>query len=47
VREALAAERVPASVWQDSQEFKGIQEGAHFAKACAQVVQLRRELAAA
>ena len=47
VREALAAERVPASVWQDSQECKGIQESAHFAKACAQVVQLRRELAAA
>ena len=47
VREALAAERVPASVWQDSQECKSIQESAHFAKACAQVVQLRRELAAA
>ena len=47
VREALAAERVPASIWQDSQECKSIQESAHFAKACAQVVQLRRELAAA
>jgi hypothetical protein len=47
VREALAAERVPPSVWQDSQECKAIQESAHFAKACAQVVQLRRELAAA
>jgi hypothetical protein len=47
VREALAAERVPAGVWQDSQECKAIQESAHFAKACAQVVQLRRELAAA
>ena len=47
VREALVAERVPASVWQDSQECKAIQESAHFAKACAQVVQLRRELAAA
>jgi len=47
VREALVAERVPASVWQDSLECKAIQESAHFAKACAQVVQLRRELAAA
>ena len=47
VREALVAERVPASVWQDSQECKAIQESAHFAKACAQVVQLRRELAGA
>jgi hypothetical protein len=47
VREALAAERVPASIWQDSQECKSIQESAHFAKACAQVVQLRRELGAA
>jgi hypothetical protein len=47
VREALAAERVPANVWQDSQECKAIQESVHFAKACAQVVHLRRELAAA
>ena len=47
VREALAAERVSASIWQDSQECKSIQESAHFAKACAHVVQLRRELAAA
>ena len=47
VQEALAAERVPASVWQDSQECGRIQESAHFARACAQVVQLRRELAAA
>ena len=47
VREALLAERVPNSVWQDSQECKAIQESAHFAKACAQVVQLCRELAAA
>jgi hypothetical protein len=35
VREALAAERVPASVWQDSQECSRIQESAHFARACA------------
>jgi hypothetical protein len=47
VQEALAAERVPPSVWQDSQECGRIQEGAHFARACAQVVHLRRELAAA
>ena len=47
VREALAAERVPASVWLDSQECGRIQDSAHFARACAQVVQLRRELAAA
>jgi hypothetical protein len=38
VREALAAERVPSNVWQDSQECRAIQESAHFAKACAQVV---------
>ena len=34
-------------MWQDSQECSRIQESAHFARACAQVVQLRRELAAA
>jgi hypothetical protein len=45
VREALAAERVP-SVWQDSQECRKIQDSAYFMRACAQVVQLRRELAA-
>jgi hypothetical protein len=47
VREALAGERVPSGIWQDSRECVAIQESAHFAKACAQVVQLRRELAAA
>ena len=47
VREALAAERVPANVWQDSQECSRIQDSAHFGRACAQVAQLRRELAAA
>jgi hypothetical protein len=46
VREALAAERVPPSVWQDSNECAKIHDSAHFAKACAQVVQLRGELAA-
>ena len=47
VREALAGERVPSGVWKDSQECGSIQESVHFARACAQVVQLRRELAAA
>ena len=40
VREALVTERVPPSVWQDSNECA---KSVHFAKACAQVVQLRRE----
>jgi len=47
LQEALAAERVPPSVWQDSQECSRLQESAYFARACGQVVQLRRELAAA
>jgi hypothetical protein len=47
VREALAGERVPSGIWKDSQECLSVQESVHFAKACAQVVQLRRELAAA
>jgi hypothetical protein len=47
VQEALAAERVPPSVWQDSQECGRIQDSAYFMRACAQVVQLRKELAAA
>jgi hypothetical protein len=47
VQQALAAERVPTSVWQDSQECAIIQESAYFMKACSQVVQLRKELAAA
>jgi hypothetical protein len=45
VREALTAERVP-SVWQDSQECRRIQDSTYFMRACAQIVQLRRELAA-
>ena len=45
VREALTAERLP-SVWQDSRECRSI-DSAYFMRACAQVVQLRRELAAA
>jgi hypothetical protein len=47
VQEALAGSSVPPSVWRDSNECGGIQGSAYFAKACAQVVQLRRELAAA
>jgi hypothetical protein len=47
VREALAGASVPAGVWKDSQECANIQESAYFMKACAQVVQLRKELAAA
>jgi hypothetical protein len=47
VQEALGAERVPPSVWQDSQECGRIQDSAYFMRACAQVVQPRKELAAA
>jgi hypothetical protein len=47
MQEALAAERVPPSVWQDSQECSRIQESAYFMRACSQVVQLRTELVAA
>jgi hypothetical protein len=47
VREALAASSVPPAIWKDSSECANIQESAYFIRACAQVVQLRRELAAA
>jgi hypothetical protein len=47
VQAALTAERVPPSVWQDSQECAKLQESPYFVRACAQVVQLRKELAAA
>src|SRR4029453_12266404 len=47
VAEALASTSVPSGVWKDSQECAAIQDSAYFAKACAQIVQLRRELAAA
>jgi hypothetical protein len=47
VRAALAATRVPPGIWRDSRECAAIQESAYFAKACAQVVQLRTELTAA
>jgi hypothetical protein len=44
VRAALGATRVPPGIWKDSHECEAIQESAYFAKACAQVVQLRTEL---
>ena len=47
VAEALASASVPSGVWKDSHECAAIQGSAYFAKACAQTVQLRRELAAA
>jgi hypothetical protein len=46
VREVLAGTSVPAAIWKDSQECAEIQGSGYFARACAQVVQLRRELAA-
>ena len=47
VAEALASERVPVGVWQDSQECARIRGSRYFEKACAKVLELRRELAAA
>ena len=47
VREALAAEKVPPGVWRRSQECLSIRRSTYFQKACAKVLQLRRELAAA
>jgi hypothetical protein len=47
VWEALAGASVPAGIWRDSRECANLQESAYFMKACAQVVQLRKELAAA
>ena len=47
VREALAGERVPPASGRTARSAAAIQESVHFARACAQVVQLRRELAAA
>ena len=47
VREALAAARVPPNVWKDSQECASIRDSRYFERACAAVVALRQELAAA
>ena len=46
VREALGTTNVPQAIWKDSNECANIQESVYFKKACAQTVQLRRELAA-
>jgi hypothetical protein len=46
VGEALAATSVPPAIWKDSNECGSIRESVYFAKACAHVAQLRRELAA-
>src|SRR5262249_36186083 len=45
VREALAGTSVPPAIRQDSQECAEIEGSMYFARACAQVVQLRRGLA--
>src|SRR5262249_20421908 len=45
VREALAGANVPPAIWKDSRECAEIKDSAYFARACAQIVQLRRELA--
>ncbi len=47
VRKALAAEKVPPAVWRRSQECLNIRRSTYFQKACAQVLKLRGELAAA
>jgi hypothetical protein len=47
VREALTGEKVPPGVWRRSQECLNIRRSAYFQKACAQVLKLRHELAAA
>ena len=45
--ETLAAEKVPPGVWRDSQECQNIRDSKYFQTACARVLDLRRELAAA
>ncbi len=45
--ETLAAEKVPPGVWRDSQECQAIHDSKYFQRACAKVLDLRRELAAA
>jgi hypothetical protein len=47
VREVLAATRVPPAIWRNSNECNSIRESVYFTNACAHIVQLRRELAAA
>ena len=45
--EALAVEKVPPGVWRDSEECQSIRDSKYFQSACAKVLELRRELAAA
>ena len=45
--ETLAAEKVPPGIWRDSQECRNIRDSRYFQTACAKVLDLRRELAAA
>lgn len=47
VRAALLSEKVPPGVWRDSQECQSIRDSKYFLAACAKVLELRRELAAA
>ena len=47
VRAALLSEKVPPGVWRDSQECQSIRDSRYFLAACAKVLELRRELAAA
>ena len=47
VAEALAVEKVPPGIWRDSQECQSIRDSKYFQSACAKVLDLRRELAAA
>ena len=47
VRGALAAERVPSGIWRDSRECLTIRDSNYFQRACAKMLDLRRELAAA
>jgi hypothetical protein len=46
LRQALAAEKIPPDVWRNSQECLRIRDDRYFQKACAKVLDLRRELAA-
>jgi hypothetical protein len=45
--EALAVEKVPPGIWRDSQECQSIRDSKYFQSACAKMLDLRRELAAA
>jgi hypothetical protein len=47
VQAAIAAEAVAPGVWRDSRECLAIRDSTYFQRACAKVLDLRRELAAA